>query len=133
MASARVLYAGLDLLDRQLRDRDGRLCGKVDDLELTKQEGSSDLLVTAVLTGPGTLAYRLGRHRLGRWLERTAQAERATDGAGSTRIPMELVHQIGSTLDVAVDAGDLANDGSERWVRDHVIGHIPGNRSDASG
>jgi sporulation protein YlmC with PRC-barrel domain len=128
MASARVLYAGLDLLDRQLRDRDGRLCGKVDDLELTKQEGSSDLLVTAVLTGPGTLAYRLGRHRLGRWLERTAQAVRATDGAGSTRIPMELVHQIGSTLDVAVDAGDLANDGSERWVRDHVIGHIPGSR-----
>jgi sporulation protein YlmC with PRC-barrel domain len=138
MASARVLYAGLDLLDRQLRDRDGRLCGKVDDLELTKQEGSSDLLVTAVLTGPGTLAYRLGRHRLGRWLERTAQAVRATDGAGSTRIPMELVHQIGSTLDVAVDAGDhvtlsmdseeVAGFGGERWTRDHVIGHIPGSR-----
>jgi hypothetical protein len=41
---------------------------------------------------------------------------------------MELVHQIGPTLDVALDAADLANDGTERWVRDHVIGHIPGSR-----
>ena len=127
MEPARILYAGLDLLDRQLRDRDGRLCGKVDDLELARQEGSPDLLVTAVLTGPGTLAYRLGRHRLGRWLERTAHAVRAADRPGLTRIPMELVHQIGSTLDVALDAADLANYGGERWTREHVIGHIPGS------
>jgi hypothetical protein len=128
MASARVLYAGLDLLDRQLRDRNGRLCGNVDDLELATPEGSSDLLVTAILTGPGMLAYRLGRRRVGRWLERTAHEVRAVDSAGLTRIPMELVHQIGPTLDVAIDAADLANDGTERWVRDHVIGHIPGSR-----
>ena len=127
MEPARILYAGLDLLDRQLRDRDGRLCGKVDDLELTRQEDSSDLLVTAVLTGPGTLAYRFGRRRLGRWLERTAHDARPADSGGATRIPMELVHQIGSTLDVAVDAADLANDGGERWAREHVIGHIPGS------
>ena len=30
--------AGLHLLDRQIIDRDGRLCGKVDDLELTLDE-----------------------------------------------------------------------------------------------
>jgi hypothetical protein len=128
MDRARVLYAGLDLLDRQLRDREGRLCGKVDDLELRREEGSPDLLVSAVLTGPGMLAYRLGRRRLGRWLERTAHGAAAEDSAGLTRIPMELIHQIGSTLDVAIDAADLASAGAERWVRDHVIGHIPGSR-----
>jgi hypothetical protein len=53
---------------------------------------------------------------------------RAVDSAGLTRIPMELVHQIGPTLDVPIDAADLANDGTERWARDHVIGHIPGSR-----
>jgi hypothetical protein len=32
--AGRALEAGLQLLDRQLIDKDGRLAGKVDDLEL---------------------------------------------------------------------------------------------------
>lgn len=35
MMAGRVLHAGLQLLDRQLVDRNGHLCGKVDDLELS--------------------------------------------------------------------------------------------------
>jgi hypothetical protein len=50
--AGRVLEAGLHLLDRQLVDSDGRLAGKVDDLEIELPEGGSPL-VTAILAGPG--------------------------------------------------------------------------------
>ena len=44
--AGRVLEAGLQLLDRQLVDRYGRLAGKVDDLELELPEGGGPPLVT---------------------------------------------------------------------------------------
>jgi hypothetical protein len=138
MDAGRVLHADLELLDRQLRDRDGRLCGKVDDLELTRAE-SGTIYVTALFSGPGTLWRRLGAERLGRWLEqfRREQAARGragTDGpeAGDPgRISIGLVHGIGPVIDLAVSADDLASSESERWVRDHIIGRIPGSRHEA--
>jgi hypothetical protein len=54
---AQRLDAALELLDRQLLDRDGTPAGKVDDLELTDSgEGLKQPYVTAILTGPGALA-----------------------------------------------------------------------------
>jgi hypothetical protein len=58
--SGRVLEAGLHLLDRQLVDADGRLAGKVDDLELEFPEGGGPPVVTAILAGPGALSRRSG-------------------------------------------------------------------------
>jgi hypothetical protein len=43
-------------------------------------------------------------------------------------IPLALAARIGPNIDLAVDAEDLATFDTERWVRDHVIGHLPGNR-----
>jgi hypothetical protein len=138
MDAGRVLHADLELLDRQLRDRDGRLCGKVDDLELTRAE-SGTIYVTALLSGPGTLWRRLGAERLGRWLEQFRR-EQAASGHAATdepeasdpgRISIGLVHRIGPVIDLAVSADDLASSESERWVRDHVIGRIPGSRHEA--
>ena len=54
MTGGRVLHAGLHLLDRQLRDRHGRLCGKVDDVEL-ERTADGTVVVTAILSGPGHL------------------------------------------------------------------------------
>jgi sporulation protein YlmC with PRC-barrel domain len=48
----------LELLDRQLLDVDGRMLGKVDDVELTQTE--QGLTVTALLTGQVALLHRLG-------------------------------------------------------------------------
>jgi sporulation protein YlmC with PRC-barrel domain len=48
----------LDLLDRQLLDVDGRMLGKVDDVELTQTD--QGLTVTALLTGQVALLHRLG-------------------------------------------------------------------------
>jgi hypothetical protein len=64
------MWAGLQLLDRQLVGHDGKLIGCVDDLELSGSENGEQLYVTAILSGPGALAYRLGLRRFGRWLRR---------------------------------------------------------------
>jgi hypothetical protein len=119
-----VLHATLDLLDRQLRDRQRALCGNVDDLELTFTD-DGDLYVTALLSGGGALAYRMGRRRLGTWLHRASERLHDDDHDRS-RIPMAAVTNIGPSIDIAADAGDLANHDLERWVGTHIIDNIPG-------
>jgi len=125
--TGRILYAGLELLDHQLRDRDGRLCGNVDDLEVERSPVTGELYVTAIVAGPGALLQRMGRRRLGGWIER---ANRLVGDQGRDRniIPLALATRIGPNIDLAVDAEDLATADTERWVRDHLIGHLPGNR-----
>jgi sporulation protein YlmC with PRC-barrel domain len=128
MADARRLYAGLHLLDRQIIDREGRYAGKVDDLELARDEATGQLHVTALLSGPGTLAYRTGHHRLGRWLQRVNLFvfARGPD-ADPARIPLARVADIGNHVSFAGDHEEVASFSVERWVRDHVIGQIPGS------
>lgn len=128
--AARTLWAALELLDRQLRDRHGVLCGKVDDIELTPGENGDALYATAILSGPGWLARRKGRKRIGDWL--VAFIARTThDGHDPSRIPMRLVQRFGSVIDLAVETRELASFNTERWVRDHIISHIPGSNDAA--
>ena len=125
--AARELWAALNLLDRQLVDREGAMCGMVDDLELERSEPDGTLLVTAILSGPGTLASRLGAPRLGAWLRRAISAA-DPNADDPVRIPFRRVTDIGSHISLSLDAADTATAASERWVREHVIGHIPGSR-----
>lgn len=127
--TGRDLYAALHLLDRQLIDRDGGLCGKVDDLELTETP-EGQCYVSAVVCGPGALWYRLGRRRLGTWL-RTRLGSSFTDAPDPDRIPMRRVRDIGSTVRLSGSHTELGSAAAENWVRDHIISHIPGSRHDA--
>jgi sporulation protein YlmC with PRC-barrel domain len=129
MADARSLQAGLSLLDRQLVDRDGKLCGKVDDLELTPLEGSNDLYVSAVLTGPGALHTRHGWTGAGRWLRKLVRSQDPERDRG--RIPFGRVTSIDNHVALSSTADELATDDTERWVRDHIVRHIPGSNVDA--
>ena len=125
MMARRVLHAGLQLLDRQLVDRNGHLCGKVDDLELSEPDGDGNIHVVAILCGPGALALRLGGNRLGGWLRRMLEV--CSDGAGRTgRIPFQRVADIGNHIGLSIDSEDSPSFSVERWVRDHIITHIPG-------
>jgi hypothetical protein len=128
--TGKVLHAALHLLDRQLRDRRGVLCGKVDDIEL-EQTPAGTWQVTALLTGPGRLLYRLGRRTSGTWLSKVTTHIERSQLTDPGRVPYDRVSGIGITVDLAVDADDLATFAAERWTRDHVIGHIPGSRHDA--
>jgi hypothetical protein len=123
--AGRTLEAGLQLLDRQLIDKDGRLAGKVDDLELELPEGGGPPVVTAILSGPGALSRRVGG-RLGAWLEAVANRLRAGDERRPARVSFGLVKRIGSAVDLSVAKVELETDRLEAWTRDHLIGRLPG-------
>lgn len=121
--TGRVLHAGLQLLDRQLLDRDNNRCGKVDDLELTRADDGS-LYVSAIYAGPGELVTRMRLPKVGNWIRNAILGERAA----STRIPFENVRSIDNHVTLSMDAADVATFATERWTRDHIVTHIPGSR-----
>jgi hypothetical protein len=123
--AGRVLDAGLHLLDRQLVDVRGRLAGKVDDLELAFPEGGGPPQVVAILAGPGGLAGRLGG-RPGDWLERLANRLREGDERRPARISFAAVAAIDSAVRLAVAKDGLETDRLEDWVRQRLIGRLPG-------
>ena len=122
--AGRVLEAGLHLLDRQLVDRDGRLAGKVDDLELELPGGGGSPLVTAILAGPGALGRRIGG-RLGAFVEAAANRLRGGEGRPA-RVSFAVVKRIGSAVELSVPRAELETNRLEAWTRDHLIGHLPG-------
>jgi sporulation protein YlmC with PRC-barrel domain len=95
------LDGALNLLDRQILDCDGRMVGKVDDIELTQQEDG--LAITAVLTGPAALLHRLGG-RLGSRLVTTWDRLKVSepDRSRPWRIDMAHVDRLDSALHLAV-------------------------------
>jgi hypothetical protein len=122
----RVLDAGLHLLDRQILDMHGRHAGKADDLELTfPEEGTGPPIVTAILSGPGALARRLGG-RIGLWLESVHERLHPESHPGPARVPFGIVKSIGNHIEVSVAFSDLEFDLFERWVRERIISRIPG-------
>jgi hypothetical protein len=119
------LRAGLHLLDHQILDRDGWMAGNVDDLELAADPDGGPPVVTAILSGPGALARRIGG-RPGRALE-NLDARIAAESVPS-RVPFELVEDIGSHVTVAASRDDLESNRAEAWVRRRIIDHLPGAR-----
>lgn len=132
--AGRVLDARLHLLDRQVLDVDDVPVTTVDDLELEPvgpggtgstggpagTVGPTDaspvgrtVVVTAVLTGP-VLATRVlgGRPPSDRWV----------------RVAWRHVVDVGTALRLGVPGETLDATWTERWVRDHVVGRIPGGR-----
>jgi hypothetical protein len=123
--SGRILEAGLHLLDRQLIDADGRLAGKVDDLELEVPEGGGPPVVTAILSGPGALSRRIGG-RTGAWLEAVANRLRGGDDPRPARVSFAVVKRVESAVNLSVATSELETNRLEAWTRDHLIAHIPG-------
>ena len=122
---ARRWSAGLDLLDRQLVDPEGRMAGKVDDLELETHEDGPPV-VTAILAGPGALARRIGG-RLGLWIA-SVHARLQSGERDPARISFGIVAKIDDHVTLTVSHEDLDTFAFEGWVRDKVIGRIPGAR-----
>jgi sporulation protein YlmC with PRC-barrel domain len=123
--AGRTLEAALHLLDRQLVDKDGRLAGKVDDLELEFPDGGGPPVVTAILAGPGALSRRIGG-RLGAWLEAVANRLRQGDERQPARVPFGVVKRIGSAIELSAAKTELETDRLEAWTRERIIGKLPG-------
>ena len=112
---------GREILDQQLVDRTGVNMGKVDGVVLELREDLPPR-VAAVLTGGHLLAERL-HPRFVPWLRRL------TRGWGPrhhdpVRIPWSSVKKIG--VDVKVDVEAKRAIPWEHWIRDRIIGRIPG-------
>ena len=120
---ARRWSAGLELLDRQLVDPEGRMAGKVDDLELEVHDDGPPV-VTAILAGPGALARRIGG-RLGLWIA-SVHARLRTGEADPARISFGVVAKIDDHVTLTVSHEDVDTFAFEGWVRDHVIAKLPG-------
>jgi sporulation protein YlmC with PRC-barrel domain len=96
-----TIDGALELLDRQLLDVEGRMLGKVDDVELTQTQAG--LTVTALLTGPVALLHRLGG-RLGNDLVTGYVALRPSERNRSRpwRIDVDEVDRLDSAVHLRV-------------------------------
>jgi hypothetical protein len=127
----RRLDAAIGLLDRQLVDRDGRLVGKVDDVELARRDDGR-LVVTALLTGPGALGERLpgvlGRATLAVWRRLHPDADPVP-----ARIEISAVREIGSVVQLGRSSSDVPNQRLEAWARRQIVAKLPGSDHDSDG
>jgi hypothetical protein len=105
-----------DVLDNRLLDRRKRKMGRVDGVVLSVAPGEQPR-VTHLEIGGVTLARRV-HPRLARWLARR--------GRPPYRIPWARVRDVGIDVTVDVDAEKTPALAWERWIREKVIGRIPG-------
>jgi hypothetical protein len=125
--AARVLDAGLELLDRQLIDVNGLLAGNVDDLELTfPEEGHGPPIVSAILSGPGALSRRIGG-KLGGWLADVHERLQDCDLEGPANISFGVVAHIDTDVRQTISREHLGSMRFADWARHTIIEKIPGS------
>lgn len=118
-----LMDAQLRLLDRQIIDAEGVPVMVVDDLELS-----------AVVPDDGRLPQGGPAPRIVAMLSGPVLATRIFGGRPPTsrlhRILWKHVREVGPVLSITVRADELDATWTERWVREHIIAHIPGGRHD---
>jgi sporulation protein YlmC with PRC-barrel domain len=101
---------GLEVLDRQLLDDEGRRCGNVDDLAVEGDE------VVAILVGPGWWPQRAGWvGRLAGWI----------GGGQRVRVPWSDVKKVGAAVELKRRATELGLGRGDDRLRPYVD-RIPG-------
>ena len=111
-----------DVLDKEVKDRNGRLMGRVDGIVLEPREGMPPR-VSALEIGPEVLGYRL-HPALGRWIAALEQAFGIDEGR-PIRIAFGDVIEIGTDVIVDLSIGETAAGQVEKRLR-AWIGRIPG-------
>jgi hypothetical protein len=123
VSGGRRLYGALHLLDRQIVDVDGRMAGKVDDVELEPSEAGDSFHVVTILSGPGALGPRMGG-RFGRFV--AAVHRRLADEPRPARLSFGVVTDVGNHVTVGLSRDDLESNRAEEWTRVHLVDHVPG-------
>jgi sporulation protein YlmC with PRC-barrel domain len=113
--SGKEIDIGLHVLDRQLLDKNGRRCGKVDDLAIEGGPGEVPEVV-ALLVGPGYGAQRAGRiGRLAGWI----------GGGRRVRVDWREVRKVDSAVELKRGATELGLGRGDDRLRPYVD-KIPG-------
>jgi len=113
--SGKEIDIGLNVLDRQLLDKDGRRCGNVDDLAIEGGPGETPEVV-AILAGPGYWAQRAG------WIGKLAGW---IGGGAKVRVDWDDVAKIDSAVHLKRDATTLGLGRGDDRLRPYVE-KIPG-------
>ncbi|HEX5586789.1 MAG TPA: hypothetical protein VFZ17_05735 [Acidimicrobiia bacterium] len=129
-ASPRRMWAALELLDHQIVDCDGRLAGKVDDLELDVPSDGELPVVTEILSGLGALAGQIGG-AAGSWLASIEARIAGRDRPPIGRIMFSVVTTVAEHVEVSVSRQALDSNRAEIWTRDVIVDQIPGARHEA--
>lgn len=115
-----VLDARLHLLDRQMLDDDGDPIGIVDDLECNGVE--LDTTVPRDADAPRVTGLYSGQ----------VVATRIFGGSPPTsrlqQIPWKLVASVGVVVTLKPTDTEFDVGWVERWLRDHIMKHVPGGR-----
>lgn len=115
-----------DVLDHQLVDRNQFKMGRVDGIVVELRDGQPPRL-TYIEVGMPALARRLNP-RLERWIA-ALESKWGARQSEPFRIPWSQVRDFGiGGIDVEVDLEAEATPvlAWEKWLREHVIGRIPG-------
>ena len=127
MTDGRHLWIGLNLLDRQLLDRNGTPVAKIDDIEIDISDDTAELpTVTALLCGPAALGQRLGP-RIGAFLAALRGLLRHEPTTTPESISVDLVTDIGPAVKLSTDRASLPVNEVEKFLNQHLIAHIPGS------
>jgi sporulation protein YlmC with PRC-barrel domain len=107
-----------DVVDGQLRTREGRRIGRVAEIEV--EWTARGLFLRSMVLGPEAHASRVWG-RFGDWLSRFFK------GRYEHRIPIDEVEEIGPNvmLKELADAYDVGD--ADGWIRDHLFRFIPGS------
>jgi hypothetical protein len=120
------LSARRSLLDKQIVDKDERLVGRVDDLELELPDDGGPPFVAHILTGAQALGERLGGVTGGA-MAATARRLRLPGAQGPVRLDPALVDEVEPALRLRVPLGELPHVMAlERWLARNVVEGIPG-------
>jgi sporulation protein YlmC with PRC-barrel domain len=113
--SSSQIDIGLQVLDRQLLDRNGRRCGKVDDVAIEGGAGGAPEVV-AILVGPGYWPQRAGLiGKLAGWI----------GGGRRVRVDWSDVRKIDSAVELKREATELGLGRGDDRLRPYVD-KIPG-------
>ena len=117
------LHLARDVLDKILRDRNGREIGRVDGVIIELRPGFPPN-ATEIECGLFT-ALRRVNGRLAAWLERLASLTPIPLRA--VRFPLERFEHEGHFIELPIDSeADPHWMRAEKWLRTHIVDKIPG-------
>jgi sporulation protein YlmC with PRC-barrel domain len=116
-----------DILDKQVVDRNETKMGKVDGIVAELREGAPPR-VAFIEIGSVALARRLGP-RLGRLVSRLSARLGGEAHREPYRVPWQKVRDIGVDIELDLEVHETTIFDWQDWLRDHVIGKIPGASS----
>lgn len=114
-----------DVLDNQLVDRHQRKMGRADGIIVELREGQPPRLAY-IEAGSSVIARRL-HPRLARWVA-AVQEKWGAKHSEPFRIPWSKVLDVGIDIDVDLEAEATPPLAYEKWLREHIVEHIPGGK-----